>query len=554
MVPGGTRMSGGDRAVAPRVEGGAAARRASTRGLGGDRASLSLRVAAVALVVVAAYAYSLSTLVGTLGTNTPLAYLGLVPLISVLLMAGLLYLRGRPDRDIHDRYVDYLAGIPLLGIALLIVLVGPAQMSTFFWLWRLDLISLPLFVAGAIALVFGTRMLWRLRFPVAFLFLAWPPLYTQVLSGLLSGVTTVTLAALRAAVSLLPVAVPMSYGDGSLFQVTHRGAPFVLSVASACSGVDGVLGFLLVGGAAAALVRGPRGARAAWLAVGIAMIWALNVVRILAIFAAGAAWGEGFAIDALHPVAGLLVFALSVAIMILLMPRFGLHLLGSEPKHTAASAPTSRPRPGWARLAVGRAGVALLLVLAAGAAVGYSDSQMSAFGLLAQNLGPPQLQPFSVAAAAVPGRTLTPIATFDFAKLEFGANSTWDRYLYLSRSPAAPAVTLDVISTPHLGSFSTYTVQDCYDFHGYQPTGVHTVALGAGVMGTTTVYQVTATERWTAVYWEWPVAAPDGQVYQRVVLNELTSGSEAASEAQLTALAQEVVRATAHQARGGVAS
>ena len=66
-----------------------------------------------------------------------------------------------------------------------------------FWVWRVDLVSLPLFVAGAIAVIFGVRTLWRQRLPVLFLLFAWPFPYTMVLLRWLDTFTNVTLVGVR---------------------------------------------------------------------------------------------------------------------------------------------------------------------------------------------------------------------------------------------------------------------------------------------------------------------------------------------------------------------
>lgn len=520
---------------------------------GGEPGRLVIRAVAVAALVVVAYEFSLSTLFSSITQETPLAYLGLVPLISVLLMAGIIYLPGRPHPDIHDRYLDYIVGVPLLAVALLIVTLGPARMSTFFWLWRLDLISLPLFVAGAIALAFGARMLWRLRLPVGFLLLAWPPLYTLFLNSWLNQFTNLTLAALHGLLRVVPLATAVPYGDGSLFEVSHGGGTFLLSVASACAGVNSVLGFLLVGLAAAALVRGPTIRKLLWLALGMLLIWALDVVRIILIFAAGRIWGEGFAMNVLHPVAGLVVFCLGVLAMMLLMPRFQLHLLGPPP-HAASEVPPSpapshgRPAP---RPAVRRAWVPLLILGVMASVVAVADLHMGEFQLLAQDLGPPRVQPLSVADANPQGWSVHRITSYTFAQLEFGSDSTWYRYLF-SPGPEVTAatnqqsttVTLDVLSTPNLSSLATYTVEDCYHFHDYPIYAQSTASLGGGVQATTVVYDVQGIERWTAVYWEWPVTTASGEIYQRIVLNETTVGSPANSEANLIAFARQVVNAT----------
>ncbi|MGH9072527.1 MAG: archaeosortase/exosortase family protein, partial [Acidimicrobiales bacterium] len=230
-----------------------------------------LRVAVVLGAVVAAYHFSLVSLLHSLGLDTPLAYLGLVPVIALLLGTQ----RARPalgDPPIHDRQIDYIIGTPLLLAAVAIVTLLPAQLSTFFWVWRIDLLSLPLFVAGAVSIAFGTRALWRLRFPIAFLLLAWPFPYTALLAGWLDSFTTFTTGALGKVLAVVPVAQPV-VGDGSLFQVAHGGGSFVVSVASACSGANGMVGFLLIGVAFTFLVRGRRVPKAVWLAAGLTLVW-----------------------------------------------------------------------------------------------------------------------------------------------------------------------------------------------------------------------------------------------------------------------------------------
>ena len=91
--------------------------------------------------------------------------------------------------------------------------------------------------------------------------LAWPLPYSDILNRLLGTFTNATLAALHHIVLVLPVAKYIGGSDGSLFQVVHAGKPFELSVVSACSGVDGIVGFLLVGVAFGAIVRGPPAAQ-----------------------------------------------------------------------------------------------------------------------------------------------------------------------------------------------------------------------------------------------------------------------------------------------------
>src|ERR1700756_263086 len=131
-------------------EGGFASAAPTQFGQGLSQRQISwLLAAAVLLVSIVAYRYTLLSLLGSFGAETPLAYVALAPVLALLVAATRsMY----PDNglDLHDRYVDYIIGVPLILVALALVAVVPIRLSQFFWLWRLDLVSLPLFIAGAV--------------------------------------------------------------------------------------------------------------------------------------------------------------------------------------------------------------------------------------------------------------------------------------------------------------------------------------------------------------------------------------------------------------------
>jgi len=210
------------------------------------RTRTAIQLAALLAAVTVAYSYSLLALLENATLDTPLAYVSLVPIIA-LAMAAVCHRPRRAEPPIHDRQVDYIVGVPLIVAALAISLALPARLSAQFWMWRLDLLSLPMFVAGAVSIIFGVRVLWRQKLAIGFLLLAWPLPYQVLLLRVLDGCTTLTLLGLHAALRLVPVATTGPAGGGSVFEVTHHGHSFPLSVVSACSGVNGIVGFLLVG-------------------------------------------------------------------------------------------------------------------------------------------------------------------------------------------------------------------------------------------------------------------------------------------------------------------
>jgi exosortase/archaeosortase family protein len=480
-----------------------------------------VRRACLALVLISlAFHYTLDTLVRTLSDETPLAYLGLVPVIALLLAAA----RIRPqvrEPAIHDRQVDYIIGLPLIMSALIFNVLMPIQMSTLFWLYRLDLVAFPMFVAGVICLLFGVRVLWRLKIPVLFLILAWPLPYTTLLINWLNAFTNSTLHGLNFMLGFAHVATAEpSQGVGTYLVKygTNGRSSFPVSVASACSGVNGIVGYLMVAVAFLTVVTGSWARKGIWLAFGLVGVWATNVLRIFAILVVGSKWGETLAIDILHPVAGLLMFNLVVLVMVLTMGRFGLAMQFGGDTKVDVNAHVRQAVP-KIRLAVG--------IVAAFVLVAYvSNSSLRQFDLVVSDLGAPRLVSFSDSPSHPVGWDVVKTDVYTWAKPFFGNDSTWYRYQFTwtgdpkSDLKANVPIIADVINTSDVTSFNTYGIEACYRFHGYKLYSIRTVDLGEGVVGNVLAYYNTSAKSdWTTVYFHWPVKTQDGKTrYERVTL------------------------------------
>ncbi len=486
------------------------------------RARTTVQMTVLLGVVVFAYNYSLSTLVQNAGLETPLAYVSLVPAIALALAA----LRARPMRPepaIHDRQVDYIVGLPLVAGALAANLLLPSRMSAMFWVWRIDLLTLPVFVAGAVAIIFGVRVLWRQKLAIGYLFLGWPYPYSSVLLRVLDAFTTATLFAIREIVKVFPVAKSVTSPDGTLFVVTHHGQSFPLSVVSACSGVNSVVGFLLIGSAFAAVVRGPLVRKVLWLTGGMMILWGINLARITFIFWAGKTWGEHIAIGVLHPFVGLVTFSLGVALMVALIRPLGMHL-GMEPREPKRPSAPTRTRTAWAKanLAVPKVYVAIIIVTVAAIVLGMSNVGLKSYNLVADASGQPKLEAYISAPVAPVGWRSLQVATYNWAKPLFGDTSIWDRYALRATAGGdlhtSIPVIADVITTPDLASFSAYGVEACYQFHGYSLRDVARVDVGGGITGQAMSYTSQQYGSWSIVYWIIPVKMGGATTYQRTVL------------------------------------
>jgi exosortase len=477
-----------------------------------------VKVAVLVTVTMVAYHYSLESLLQTVGFDTPLAYVGLVPLIAGALAFGMRK-PIRPEPPIHDRQLDYIIGVPLIVAALTIDLVLPKRQSVLFWVHRMDLVSLPLFVAGAIALLFGTRVLWRQKVAVLFLLLAWPWPYTSVLLGSLNGFTNVTVSGLNQVLQHIHLASPIPGSESGLYQIAHNGRTFPVSVVSACSGVDGMVGFFLVGTAFAAIVQGPKLRKILWLAAGLVVLWTTNLVRILLIFWVGKEWGEHAALRMLHPVAGLIFFNLGIILMVLLTKPFGLRI-GRIPAPTPSAAAKTVHAGGSARPTIF---VATGLLAAVSLVLAVNNSSFRAFDLVASASGDAKLPSFLVHPGSPPGWSPQYTAEYVQGKSYFGESSRWFRYTYFYQGGAGDLsaslpVTADVINAGGISGFSAYGVEACYNFHGYHLRDVGEVSLGAGIRGQTLSYSTQAGADWSIVYWIWPVKTGTQTRYERVIL------------------------------------
>ncbi|MFM7068369.1 MAG: archaeosortase/exosortase family protein, partial [Actinomycetes bacterium] len=377
------------------------------------------RVVLALAAVLVAFHSSLWTLLRGVTVDTPLAYLGLVPIVAAALGYALSAPRaGEPD--IHDRMVDRIVAIPLFVATLVTMALLPARMSTLFWMWRVDLLVLPLFVAAVVTTLFGVRMLWRTKVAVAWLFLAWPVPCRWAVSTLLDPLSRLTASTVGVVVRFVPVAQPIG-GDGISFMVTHPSEPFRVQIATACSGANSMVGFLLVAGAVAMVLRGTRWAKVRWLLVGSFLVWVLNVVRIFSILAVGQFVGRTASIDVLHPVVGIFTFGAGVLVMVILSDRFGLRL----PPRPASTRSAAIVR------AVPDARRAAAVVLAAAALTGMLDRSLAAYDPIASASGTARLGRFSQVATRPDGFRARPSASIDAGRRFFGEDSTWVRWTYV---------------------------------------------------------------------------------------------------------------------------
>ena len=480
----------------------------------------SPRVVAAVVAVGLAYHFSLQTLANNWRYETPLADLLLVPALAPLLLVAASR-RHRYVAFLRLGRFDFLLGGLLLLVALACLTLGPALWSKYFWAMRLDLLTLPFFAAAGIVLLFGSRALIPFWFPLAFLLLAWPLPYLALLEHALETFTATTAGAVGHINALAGIAAPVAGSDGSRYLVEHDGRQFVVSVASACSGVNSLVGFGIVGAAALWFLRGSAWRRIAWLAVGGLLVWLLNVGRILLVLLVGQRLGQHVAFDVLHPVAGVLTLNVAFLLALSLLPLFKLRRRWPDDEDgDVVDTPLARSAPPGEGATTRRLIPRLIMLVAAAATLALADSQLQSAASGFDATGRPAVAAFADRPVAGPRWNVRRLQRIGWAIPYYGRHSSWVRYRLRPQGLARRGrftVWADAILSPNLGALDAFSLAHCYSFHRFKVEASTRVDLGNGVVGQLFVYR-TADSRWHALAWQWPVLRHGKVEHERIVL------------------------------------
>jgi exosortase/archaeosortase family protein len=471
------------------------------------------RAGLLAVLVVIGYWLSLSSLWSDLGGQTPLAFVGLAPILAfALLLAGLRRREALP----FPGGADLILGLILMAAAGAIVLAGPSFASVYFWTARLDIASLPLFAAGALILLFGWRVLFVSRGAILLLLMAWPLPYLVMLENTSEGLTNATVGALGIVTAVLPIAKALP-GDNTTFLVANA-QPFLIQVATACAGLNSTIAFTLVGSAFVLVLRGRVVAKLLWFLAGIAMVFAFNVLRVVMLVAVGAMFGQTAALDFFHPVAGMVALGAGLAIMLVLLPRFGLRPPDLSPVPPSATPMPVRPSTAPSRHAL-TARLALLAVLAL--LFGAVNSTFAAYEGGTDHTAS-VARPVIGTITELGGWRVTEQHDILIGKPYFGSDSVWTRYR-LNPTADTPkdqhyTIWVDSVTADDRRVFDDFGIEKCYRFHGSTIDAAEPVTLGAGVVGSVISVTRSTGAVWVVLWWEWPVEVSGKVRHERVVL------------------------------------
>ncbi|MGB9684493.1 MAG: exosortase/archaeosortase family protein [Candidatus Bathyarchaeales archaeon] len=204
----------------------------------------------------------------------------------------------------ESMFFDELVGLSLCLIAFLVYWYG----SYTFYPLEYHMLSLPIFVAGVILVLFNLKALKALIIPVALLvfLVPIPNEITYTLGGNLANFNT------QASYTILkgfevPVTLNATYGSPTIMLTKSSAQPVSFTVDIPCSGIYMLTAFFMFAVFLAAIVQASV-PKKLWIFIfGFAIFEVLNIIRITAIVSAAYIFGEEIAMLIFHSVAGLVL-------------------------------------------------------------------------------------------------------------------------------------------------------------------------------------------------------------------------------------------------------
>jgi len=313
-----------------------------------NRVAVGTKVTAIVLATFAIYYQDLAAVANEAIRSEPMSHILAVP----LLLAYLIYRKRRMlrvtiplEESATERKTintQEIVGALLCLLSFLLYWQGSYSFNPL----EYHMISLPIFIAGLILIIFNSKTLRVLAFPMAFLLFLVP----IPLEFLQAGGKTLSIASSEAAYAILrgagfPVALAWQYENPIITLTKPGSAPIAFTIGVACSGLYSLTSFTIFAVFIAYIARAELWKKCIVFAGGLSLIYGLNIVRIMAIILLGAQSGLEAATQAFHFFGGWVLILVATVILLIISERiFKMQLFTT--KNKTISCNCSRNNPG----------------------------------------------------------------------------------------------------------------------------------------------------------------------------------------------------------------
>jgi len=302
-----------------------------------NKMALGIKVVTIILATIAIYFQDLVMVANETIRSELSSYIIAIPFLLTYLLyrkrkmlrATIPFERTNPTRK--PKYTHEIVGALTCLAAFLLYWHG----SYTFHSLEYHIISLPVFTAGLTLIIFNTKTLEVLAFPIAFLlFLTPPPIETIYAAGATLSVISSEAAYQMLKAMGLPVSLENQYGTPVIILQKPEGPlPFAIDIA--CTGIYSLIGFTIFTAFVAYIARGPAWKKAPPFLAGFPLIYALNITRVIIIVLIGNQYGTETAMQAFHLLGGWVLIFIGTLILLTLSEKiFKIQFFTIKPKAT----------------------------------------------------------------------------------------------------------------------------------------------------------------------------------------------------------------------------
>lgn len=266
-----------------------------------------VKISVVLSVTLALYFADLTILFADALQSETLGYMLIIPFVLLFLVyrkrkmlrAVISLENGEVSRK--ARHLQLIGALLSMVTSILLYWYG----SYTFTPLEYHMLSLPIFSAGLILLLFNIQTLRQLVFPILFLFFLTPP-PSEILFSLGSTLSTVSSQVSTSLVGLfgMPLSLTSEYGNPLIAVTRSDGTSLQFSVDIACSGIYSLIAFFVFATLIAFIIRDKPWKRIALILIGIPIIYFFNIIRISSLLLLGYHYGETVALQAFHLLGG----------------------------------------------------------------------------------------------------------------------------------------------------------------------------------------------------------------------------------------------------------
>ena len=281
--------------------------------------ALILKISTIAIALSALYFQDLSIIFNDALENQATSHVLAIPILFIYLVyrKRKMLRASIPLKTTNQlketKYLATISGLLLSTAAVMLYWYG----SYTFTPLEYHILTLPIFAAGLMLILFNPQTLRQLAFPIIFLtFLTPPP--SEILYGLGSTLSVISSEASHTIVSALgvPSTISSQYGNPTIIITRPDQTTVGFTVDIACSGIYSLIGFLIFAAFIAYIIRDKTWKKAATLLLGLPLIYLLNITRITTILLIGYQYGEQLALQVFHLIGGWILIFLGTLLLL----------------------------------------------------------------------------------------------------------------------------------------------------------------------------------------------------------------------------------------------